>query len=62
MKLPVSRSEFVDVNSQVVQILTANQEHLTMTRNDVQQLAYIISNNNQSNEKSEQSNEGGMYR
>ena len=61
MKMPVSREEFVLVNSQVVQVLTANQEHLTMTRRDLQQLAYSLREDADEAQGSKKSSSGDMY-
>lgn len=62
MKLPVTREEYYNTSSQIVQVVSAQQEHLTMTRNDLQQLASAIRQQGESPEQSEQSNKGGMYR
>lgn len=62
MKLPVTREEYFTTSSQLVQIISAQQEHLTLTRNDLQQLASAIRQQNQPEEQSKQSNKGGMYR
>ena len=59
MKLPISYETYLQTYSQMYQVLSAQQEHLTMTRNDVQQLANLMKE--QAQEKQKGKTPGNMY-